>query len=379
MSDEQPTTAGRRRGRGAEASARAGALERLKALRQGGRRSGESGGYDIKLENPIYETVDDDEYDKLVARRREEARGFIIDDDGLGYGDEGQEEDWTIPGFASSSDDELSEAQKSTKKKREGKKEKKENGQHVKRANPSLTAAAALMGKQRLSAMFTSTAMFKKPKEDRIKDSESVIDEVLAEFAPDDTDRVRRRRTPLVSVPINNKSTIPVSSIRTENQPAIVSPNLVQKQEVEIEMGPAPDNESEVIEEEQSSAKESEELKLDSDVNGVSTKEDVIQEKEEVKELSSYKLNAKIVIEEKDPSLSASAGWKAVISGNGVAEEVKTGVLNSDEQADFEVDADGTLPFYVLDAHEQFYGVNMGTVYLFGKVMRQLPCQLHVF
>ncbi|KAM1156657.1 hypothetical protein ACFX2J_027110 [Malus domestica] len=93
--DEQATAAtGRRRGRGPEASARAGALERLNALRHGGRRS-ETGGFQIKMEDRIYDTVGDDEYDAIVSKRREEVRGFIVDDNGLGYCDEGEEEDWT--------------------------------------------------------------------------------------------------------------------------------------------------------------------------------------------------------------------------------------------------------------------------------------------
>ncbi|TXG59415.1 hypothetical protein EZV62_013988 [Acer yangbiense] len=365
MTDEQPTTGGRRRGRGAEASARSEALERLKALRQGGRRSGDSGKYDIKLENPIYDTVEEDEYDALVARRREEARGFIVDDDGLGYGDEGQEEDWSIAGVLSSSDDELTEGQKSIKKKKVEKKEKKENGQHVKRSNPSLTAAAAMMGKQRLSAMFTSSTMFKKAKDDKVKESESVVDDVIAEFAPDDTDRERRRRTPLVSVPINNKSFVPINSFKSESQKYINSLNSEQKQESNVVMDSVQEQKLEAVEE-MCLIKESEESKLECDVSAESTKVDAIQVKEEEKE-DSYKLNAKISTEEKDPALSASAGWKAVISNNAVADEVKNG-LNSDEQSDFEVDAEGSLPFYILDAHEQFSGTNMGTVYLFGKV-----------
>ncbi|KAK0605943.1 hypothetical protein LWI29_032475 [Acer saccharum] len=374
MTDEQPTTGGRRRGRGAEASARSEALERLKALRQGGRRSGDSGKYDIKLENPIYDTVEEDEYDALVARRREEARGFIVDDDGLGYGDEGQEEDWSIAGVLSSSDDELTEGQKSIKKKKVEKKEKKENGQHVKRSNPSLTAAAAMMGKQRLSAMFTSSTMFKKAKDDKVKESESVVDDVIAEFAPDDTDRERRRRTPLVSVPINNKSSVPINnksfvpinSFKSESQKCINSSNSEQKQESNVVMDSVQEQKLEAVEE-MCLIKESEESKLECDVSAELIKVDAIQVKEEEKE-DSYKLNAKISTEEKDPALSASAGWKAVISNNAVADEVKNG-LNSDEQSDFEVDADGSLPFYILDAHEQFSGANMGTVYLFGKVM----------
>ncbi|KAL5754943.1 hypothetical protein ACOSP7_023163 [Xanthoceras sorbifolium] len=364
MTEEQPIEVGRRRGRGAEASARAEALERLKALRQGGRRSRESGGYDIKLENPIYDTVEEDEYDALVARRREEALGFIVDDDGLGYGDEGQEEDWSIAGVHSSSDDELSVAQKSIKKKRVEKKEKKENGQHVKRSNPSLTAAAAMMGKQRLSAMLTSTAMFKKGKDDKVKECESVVDEVIAEFAPDDADRERRRRTPLVSVPINVTSSVPVNSVKSESQIVLSAPNLVQKQNCDVVMDSVQEQNLDAVEE-KCLIKESKESKLECEASAESIKIDAIQVKEEVKE-DCYKLNAKINTEEKDPAFSASAGWKAVISGN-VADEVKNG-SNTDEQSDFEVDGDGSLPFYILDAHEQFSGANMGTVYLFGKV-----------
>jgi DNA polymerase alpha subunit A len=85
-----------------------------------------------------------------------------------------------------------------------------------------------------------------------------------------------------------------------------------------------------------------------------------------------FALNAKIE-EEKDPALSAAtAGWQAVRSGGngsvgGVAKEVING-FSSEEKLDFDVDSDGLLPFYIVDAHEEFYGANMGTLYLFGKV-----------
>lgn len=106
MEDDQQRATGRRRSRGAEAVGRAEALERLKAIRTGGRRS-ESGGFQIKMEKPIYDTVAEDEYDKLVAKRREEVQGFIVDDDGvLGYADNGEEEDWSMSGPNCSSDEE---------------------------------------------------------------------------------------------------------------------------------------------------------------------------------------------------------------------------------------------------------------------------------
>nr|POE92468.1 dna polymerase alpha catalytic subunit [Quercus suber] len=70
------------RARGPEATAHHEALERLKALRQGGSHRSESGAgveFQIKLDKPIYDTVEEDEYDALVAKRREEARDFIVE------------------------------------------------------------------------------------------------------------------------------------------------------------------------------------------------------------------------------------------------------------------------------------------------------------
>jgi hypothetical protein len=96
MADEQTPASGRHQSRGADSSAWSSALECLKALRQGdGRQSKADGGFQIKMETPIYDTVGEDEYDALVAKRREEARGFIVDDNGLGYDDEGEEKDWS--------------------------------------------------------------------------------------------------------------------------------------------------------------------------------------------------------------------------------------------------------------------------------------------
>ncbi|KAJ4971622.1 hypothetical protein NE237_004721 [Protea cynaroides] len=88
---------------GADAAARAEALERLKVLCRGTRRS--ETGFQIKMEDPIYDTVAEEDYTALVAKRREEVRGFIVDDDGLGYGDDGQEEDWSQAGLPPSSDE----------------------------------------------------------------------------------------------------------------------------------------------------------------------------------------------------------------------------------------------------------------------------------
>ena len=83
-----------------------------------------------------------------------------------------------------------------------------------------------------------------------------------------------------------------------------------------------------------------------------------------------FALNAKIRIED-DPTLSATAGWQAARAG-GDADfadtKVASYVSSHEENSEFNLEEDGSLPFYILDAHEEFYGANIGTLYLFGKV-----------
>ena len=42
----------------------------------------------------MYDKVDEQEYAKLVTERREAGVGFVVDDDGFGYADIGEEDDW---------------------------------------------------------------------------------------------------------------------------------------------------------------------------------------------------------------------------------------------------------------------------------------------
>ncbi|XAR73998.1 DNA-directed DNA polymerase [Bertholletia excelsa] len=388
MADEEPIVAGRRRSRGTSAAARSEALERLKAIRRGGRRDG--GGFQIKMEDPIYDTVGEDEYDALVAKRREEVRGFIVDDNGLGYGDEGQEEDWSQAGGPLSSEESEGELERPKKKKTEKK-------EPAPKKPSALSAAAALMGKQRLSNMFTSS-VFKKSKDDKAKNlsCDSIVDDVLAEFAPDETDRERRRRANPNSLaalkgltPVNS-----ITSIKVENPP-VESAGLVnrtdsamvnlgceylldseQKYETVVES----DSTKQLEDSQNVSTITGEESSVElheSSMKGSEGEETVVSISEVkvepvVNKEEAFILNAKIKYE-KDPALSATAGWQAVrnarngsIEDDG-AEATPDSSLNGDK-TDFVLDSDGSLPFYILDAHEEFYGANMGNLYLFGKV-----------
>ncbi|PIM98417.1 DNA polymerase alpha, catalytic subunit [Handroanthus impetiginosus] len=397
MSDEQLAVAGRRRTRGASAMARAGALERLKALRRGGRREMDDGGFQIRMEQPIYDTVDEDEYEALVARRREEVKGFIVDDNGLGYGDEGQEEDWSLAGSTLSSEESEGESERPKRKKYNSNSEKKDK--EIVKKPSALASAAALMGKQRISNMFTSS-VFKKDKQKNFS-CDSIVDDVIAEFAPDESDRERRRRTNSSNLGLNNlnnftPATFGVVPVKIE-KPVVSSVNLdVRKvtNEINGSCGDVNDesckgyleqdqniigekngfpvaergsNSSEVI--------ENEEVRKNSEGTEYGNEECLLN-KAETMEVGKkvFSLNAKIE-EAKDPAFSATMGWQALRSAgqNAIADSNGSGPgvsqnTGNEEKLDFEVESDGSLPFYILDAHEEIYGANAGNLYLFGKV-----------
>ncbi|KAG0453481.1 hypothetical protein HPP92_024785 [Vanilla planifolia] len=371
MSDS--VASGRRtRVKGQDAIARAEALQRLKALRSsGGRRSAAGVDFKIKMEEPIYDTIEEEDYAALVSRRREEAGGFIVDDDGLGYVDDGREEDWSNPDFLRSSDEELSDDENEKRKKKKAL--KKDNA--VKKAPPSsLLAAASLMGKQRLSSMFTSS-VFKKNDRGSSLSSDSLIDDVIAEFAPDETDREKRRRgsafgarnsglpQPFVSnkmdmqpfsVEIGSAEVVPCAKLDAGIQE---NDDMVREKDEAVDMKEdmCCDSGAEMISPDKLGAE-----KIDSSgrVNG------------EAKTLEkSFSINAKIKRDEENAMVSATAGWQELCceEGNVGGFQVESNV-SIDEKPEFELDADGLLPFYILDAHEELYGANMGCLYLFGKV-----------
>ncbi|GFP88223.1 DNA polymerase alpha catalytic subunit [Phtheirospermum japonicum] len=390
MSDEQPTETGRRRARGAASTERTKQLEHLKAVRSGRRRDMDDGGYQIKMEKPIYDTVDEDEYEALVSQRREEARGFIVDDDGLGYGDEGQEEDWSVAGGALSSEESEGEAGRPKRKKTNSNSEKKEK--EIVKKPSALASAAALMGKQRISNLFTSS-VFKKDKQNNLS-SDSIVENVIAEFAPDENDRERRRRTNLSKFGVNVLNNVPTANLRVfpvKTEKAVVSNvnldfmnevnennsncgdvnveswkgNLEQGEDIKSEENSLPLSERGIN---SSDLVKNEEIMKKSEVMEIENKECSLS-KAEGKEVEKkvFSLNAKIEASN-DPSLSATVRWQNVIADCNASGSGSNQSTSSDEKLDFEVGSDGSLPFYILDAYEEIFGANAGNLYLFGKV-----------
>lgn len=384
MTGDNSTENGRRRSRGAEASGRKDALERLKAIRQGGLRnlSASGGGYDIRLQKPIFDTVDDDEYDALVSRRREEARGFVVDDEeggDLGYLDEGEEEDWSKPSGPESTDESDDGGRFSgrlKKKKAEKKKGKEETQQpQAKKVNPSLKAAATITGEGRLSSMFTSSS-FKKGKEtDKVK-WDGILDEVLAEINPDEVDKKKhKRRKQPATVPITftrNKNLVSAPS-GMEMKDSEHTPSIYQGDDcvfMENELMKELKEEDMTEESEAIPPHNSENMELPGSDSVIEDGSNKIR-KNEVKIESGVKdvftLNATIDMKEKDSALSATAGWKEAMVKGGNENGASLGT-NCEGQTDFDLDADGSLRFYILDAYEEAFGASMGTIYLFGKV-----------
>ncbi|KAG6486780.1 hypothetical protein ZIOFF_055360 [Zingiber officinale] len=379
---EEPKVAGlRTRGRGSDASVRSAALERLKALRSsGGRRSDAGAALQVKMEAPIYDVVEEDDYAALVASRREKASGFIVDDDGLGYADDGQEEDWSNPNLVYSSGDEEEPSGGEEEQPKRRKAPKMDPA--LKKPPPSsLTAAAAMMGKQRLSSMFTSS-IFKK--NDRVKgssmSSESIVDDVIAEFAPDETDREKRRRNAVNNVAPTTITTLPVVQIKAEMQ----QPLAINSHNVEFN----PSDEEPLVKSEECQANDDKGQVKDVDMethgkdlasmavpasneslNEANNEANLHAKMEDPKRSS---LNATIKVENDGSMISATADWRAVCHEGGVGPEGEVtetkANFDSDDKFEFTLEADGSLPFYIIDAHEETSGGNSGILYLFGKV-----------
>ncbi|CAL9242710.1 unnamed protein product [Arabidopsis halleri] len=282
MSAENSREVGRKRSLGLEATSRKEALERLK----GGLRNG-GGGCEIRLQKPIFDTLGDEEYQSLVSRRREE--------------------DWSKPSGGAESTDESDDCGGRLQRRRKTEKKKK--------VNVSLKGADTITVEGRFSSMFTCSS-FNKGKEttDKVKCCESILDEVLAEFTPDDMDRERHKR---------RKQSATVNKINlVHDSPSIVT---MEKEQVVTEFEVIPP----------------------SDANEVFT------------------LNAAI-----DPSLSANAGWKEAMGTGGTENEVPlaSGSDSERQTEEFDLEADGSLLFYILDAYEKPFDASMGTILLFGKV-----------
>ncbi|KAF8689614.1 hypothetical protein HU200_041727 [Digitaria exilis] len=324
MDDASGDAAGsgrRTRTRGAEAVARSAALDRIRAIREGRTRAADA--VHVKVDAPIYDTVAEEDFAALVIRRRKEAGEFIIDDDGLGYAEDGREEDWTHRALPSSSDEGSDGEDGARRKRKQPRPPQPKRPPQQSAAAASLSAAAAMMGKQRISSMFTST-VFKKPGSDRAKGSalaaDSIVDDVIAEFAPDENDREeRRRRVGRVCAPQHPPPT--VFYFNSEN--VDLDAETVVRSDSGFETDGGSDHANDMTVELKSDA----EINTKLEENPGSSAELVVEDKssEELKQEANgeakiekvHRLNAKIKTEgsKNGDMTSATAGWMKVEVG----------------------------------------------------------------
>ncbi|EFJ15342.1 hypothetical protein SELMODRAFT_234261 [Selaginella moellendorffii] len=299
-------------GAAGQASARSAALEQLKRLREGGGRRVDT--FELKVEEQIFDRLDEKDYALLVAKRRLESQDFVVDDDGLGYADIGEEENWDVGAMPESSDEEDGAAKK---KKIADPKKKRDVPSRKER---ELMAAASLMGKQSVSSMFAAAGSGMSVKSSKARDfdgADQVLDDVLAAVGADSVHRERKKKHRQTSEAKEDTAKVeedslppPPSTSEKQAEDSAVSTFLVADAEVKIKV------------------------------------------EEPSQELPPLPFNA-------DHSTSKNERIKAAEDSSGLGEMP---ALPADEM--------GNLSFFFLDAYEEAFGANAGTVFLFGKVQR---------
>eukprot|EP01018_Ginkgo_biloba_P019746 Gb_26055 [translate_table: standard] len=391
-----------------KSSAHSAALEQLKNLRQrGGRRVD---GFELKMEDKIYDSVAEDDYALLVAKRREAVKDFVVDDGGFGYNDVGEEDDWDADALPSSSEEEEGSSRKKKQAKDPSEIRKKKDANASKKAT-SLAAAAALMGKQRVSSMFTSSLLRKNKEEKGAQkgfSTDSILEDVLAEITPDEADREKRRRRagskgaalqanfyptniqnppqafagnrldfspdelPLehgISLEGGQKTKAIATGYESVSCTAIgseISRPAMEENHISIEL---PNDNAENQSSKDDGMDATKAVPSDNDRGILADGE--LKAKAENHDKEKYVLNAKIGCENNLFS-KATADWQAVWQ-DGEEKEAKSeqtvgNKLVSEDENSLPLESDGSLLFYLIDAYEEAYGAHPGTIYLFGKV-----------
>ncbi|KAL2611548.1 hypothetical protein R1flu_023240 [Riccia fluitans] len=384
----------RRTGRNPQANARSSALQELIALKKNGGRRVDN--FEVRLEEKVYDTLSEADYNLHISKRRQEAAEFVVDDDGLGY--VGDEDDWET---GQGSEDEHDRSAKS-KKPREPRK-----------LGPSKTAtefaaAAALTGKRKVTSMFAAAAATGTGKrfssEHRVS-TESLVDDILAGITVDELKQQRRRGSRTLGAaegvrlqtsrqPIYSENTVANSAVEIPDV-ASFEPRepFVRHVQFEVSAGnvsvmdckaSVEENISDLVPDitmppdadefptHQSEIGPAIDVATDADTASEvpALQADLVPKVEKIESRSG--LNAKIV-ERPETTERASAAWHSIRDGSSMKTTKKEEIIgeNVDEaNGSLPLDGDGKLSFYFVDAYEESFGANPGTVYLFGKVKK---------
>nr|CDS31969.2 DNA polymerase alpha catalytic subunit [Hymenolepis microstoma] len=328
-------------------------LELLKRIREAKER-GERFVVETE-EKPVYETVDEQTYAKIVQERIED--DWIVDDGGFGYADDGRE-------IFDDHDGDLEEDESHNKSHRSSTSSKK-------RANPDIRSSVSTKGGSKdIRSMFSTSASRQKK---RIMDAgteDAALDDLLAEL---DTDIQSERPLKKLKVDKPRKS-LPIKSVSQpqavvakprretshfaksrppQSQPSTTprprNPYSVKSQPTEILVTkPSPVNQKTITTTEQNSEPMEDDFE-DHDFPVAET--DEVQHSPE-KELES--------------DIPAITNWLNEEGGDVEASFVEI----DDSENSTAIDESGALRFFWLDAYEDVKN-QQGVVFLFGKI----PCK----
>ena len=359
--------------RRAGASKAAKALEataKLRELREGGKRSRlDEVDEDADAIENVYDELDEEQYRALVQKRREDGADFVVNDDGEGYEDLGEEDDWTEANPNYSDDDEYDADGRRVAKATETapKRVKLDAKEKARRANAKAKDKAGLL----------AGGVPKKKKLDDVAeeaDTDALLEDILAGVdvdvgAPAVAAPVAPRRAVVPPAPVARPAPAPVLRRSPRKAAAIVTATRTKevtppsaKKSVKFEMdaeeedlptgdcggfnaddddqyeaAPAP------MEEEPTPAAPTASA-MDVDDDFVKPKHE--QAPEKVSTLKTLD-DEDLMLEESGPVTQDSAP----VSFNG---------------AELPQDADGSMPFFFMDAHEE--RESPGQVFLFGRI-----------
>ena len=345
--------------RRARSSKAAKALEltaRLREQREGDKkrsRIDEAADEADAIEN-VYDELDEDAYRALVAKRREAGVDFVVNDAGEGYDDLGEEEDWTTANPNYSDDEEdapKAKGAKATEKKAKATAEEK---------------AAKANAKAKGNAGMLLGGVQKKKKLDEVAadaDADAILEDIFAEvdmFNASTPATVPARRAAPVA------ATAPVAPRRSPRKIAQATAAAANVRSP-VKADPSPAKKSVRFEtEEDEPAPQGDIGGFDDDDNDV----DLDEAMPEVDPIDTDEPNYKSVEIAKAVQPPAPQSILKTLDEDEHEEDLAT--ITQDAApvtfngVELPKDADGSIPFFFMDAHEE--RESPGTLFLFGRV-----------
>ena len=358
---------GSRRAGSSKAAKALAATAKLRELREGGGKRSRIDEVDAEADaiEDVYEELDEEQYRALVAKRREEGAGFVVNDDGEGYEDLGEEEDWTAANENYSDDEEYDADGRKAQKAAPEPKKKLSAKEKAKKANANAKSKAGML----------VGGVPKKKKLDDLAaeaDTDAMLEDILAGVdmdvgstapmvvsAPKPKTKpyvppVAPRRSPRKAVAASTAATIARSPAKTPGSSAKKSVRF----EIEEEDEDLPTGDVGAFDDEDDGAIENDDVDID-----VAMPEAEPLSAETKKSVKIVKTDAGQRPPEPESILKTLDEDEEPEDVGPVTQDAGPVTFNG---AELPRDSDGSTPFFFMDAQEE--RESPGTVFLFGRV-----------